>query len=115
MASSSRSISIAVILALLAVVRAITTSSMLQGRQTSITPIPLTKISSFKPYTWYASTAYCEPVNTLAWDCGPNCQANPSFKPIASGGDGVVTQFCKPFPLPHSFRYNALNLRPVTK
>ncbi|KAM5530142.1 hypothetical protein V8D89_014106 [Ganoderma adspersum] len=94
MASFSWSVSIA-LFALLAVVRAIPTSTTLtpQRRQTNIAPIPLGEISSFRPYTWYASTAYCEPADTLAWDCGPNCQANPSFKPIASGGDGVVTQF----------------------
>lgn len=98
MASSSPSVSIA-LLALLAVLHAIpiSTTPTPHRRQTNIAPIPLGEISSFKPYTWYASTAYCEPADTLAWDCGPNCQANPSFKPIASGGDGVVTQFCKLF------------------
>ncbi|KAI1796789.1 alpha/beta-hydrolase [Ganoderma leucocontextum] len=94
MASSPRFATIA-ILAALAAGRAIPTSTppAPQRREGDIAPIPLAEISSFKPYTWYASTSYCEPANTLAWNCGPNCQANPSFKPIASGGDGIVTQF----------------------
>ncbi|KAI0353777.1 lipase [Trametes cingulata] len=61
-------------------------------RQT-ITVLAQSQISSFKPYTHYASTGYCKPAATLAWNCGANCEANPTFFPIASGGDGVVTQF----------------------
>ncbi|KAI0833785.1 lipase [Trametes gibbosa] len=52
-----------------------------------------TQVASYKPYTNYASTAYCKPATTLAWSCGANCNANPSFVPVASGGDGQVTQF----------------------
>ena len=69
-------------------------------------------VSSYTPYTWYASAAYCSPASTLAWNCGSksrhcfgtpqcihqtvlaNCQQNPGFVPIASGGDSVVTQYC---------------------
>ncbi|KAI0741326.1 alpha/beta-hydrolase [Daedaleopsis nitida] len=58
-----------------------------------ISPVPLAQIGSFKPYTHYASTAYCQPSSTLNWTCGPNCDANPSFKPVNSGGDGAITQF----------------------
>ena len=65
----------------------------LQARQ-SITALGTTAIESFKPYTFFASAAYCQPAATLAWNCGANCQANPTFKPIASGGDGDGTQFC---------------------
>ena len=60
----------------------------------SITALSTTQISSFKPFTHYASTAYCNPSTTLTWSCGANCQANPTFEPIASGGDGSGTQFC---------------------
>jgi len=64
----------------------------LESRQ-SITALSTSQISSFTPFTFYASAAYCQPANTLAWNCGANCQANPSFHPIASGGDGDETQF----------------------
>ncbi|KAI0718043.1 lipase [Cerioporus squamosus] len=58
-----------------------------------ITNLTRAKIASFRPYTHYASTAYCQPNTTLTWSCGSNCEANPRFVPVASGGDGVVTQF----------------------
>ncbi|KAI0759597.1 lipase [Trametes elegans] len=61
-------------------------------RQT-ISVLSPSAIAVFKPYTHYASTGYCKPATTLAWNCGANCEANPSFLPIASGGDGVLTQF----------------------
>ncbi|KAH9848457.1 lipase [Lenzites betulinus] len=52
-----------------------------------------TQIASYKPYTNYASTAYCKPATTLAWNCGANCNANPGFVPVASGGNGLSIQF----------------------
>ena len=63
-------------------------------RQAAITALSTAQITAFRPYTHYASTAYCSPASTLAWDCGANCEANPTFEPVASGGDGAVTQFC---------------------
>ena len=62
------------------------------GNVTALSPA---QITSFRPYTHFASTAYCQPNTTLKWDCGPNCDANPTFQPVASGGDGVLTQFCE--------------------
>ncbi|CAL1714447.1 unnamed protein product [Somion occarium] len=64
----------------------------LEKRQT-ITALSAAQIASFKPFTFYASTGYCQPSATLTWSCGANCQANPSFEPLASGGDGSDTQF----------------------
>ncbi|PIL27924.1 hypothetical protein GSI_09959 [Ganoderma sinense ZZ0214-1] len=61
--------------------------------QASITALSTAQIDAFRPYTHYASAGYCSPASTLAWDCGRNCRANPSFKPVASGGDGESTQF----------------------
>lgn len=61
----------------------------------SITALSTSQISAFKPYTHYASTAYCTPASTLAWSCGANCKANPGFVPVASGGDGTSVQFCE--------------------
>lgn len=51
------------------------------------------QVAAFKPYTYYAGAAYCAPAKTIAWNCGANCNARSSFKPIASGGDGAVTQY----------------------
>jgi len=59
----------------------------------SITAISSSQIASYLPYTYYASAGYCTPSETLTWSCGANCQANPSFEPVASGGDGAVTQY----------------------
>ena len=40
-------------------------------RQSSnIIPLNLTQISSFKPYTFFASAAYCLPSTTSKWTCG---------------------------------------------
>ncbi|KAH9169451.1 lipase class 3 family protein [Lactarius sanguifluus] len=61
-------------------------------RQT-ITALSSSQIASFAPFTHFASTAYCNPSTTRNWSCGSNCQANPDFQPVASGGDGAGTQF----------------------
>ena len=60
----------------------------------TITVITGAQVDAYTPYTHYASTGYCNPSVTLTWTCGANCNANPGFKPIASGGDGSTTQFC---------------------
>lgn len=60
----------------------------------SITALLTAQIDAFTPYTWFASTGYCAPAETLAWDCGTNCEANPDFEPVASGGNGDSTQYC---------------------
>ena len=40
-------------------------------RQTaSVTPLSPNQIASFKPYTFYASTGYCQPSHVLNWSCG---------------------------------------------
>jgi len=75
----------------LAAATAIPTSNLV-ARQ-SITALSTTQIEAFKPYTFYASAGYCNPSTTITWTCGANCQANPSFEPVASGGDGDETQF----------------------
>ncbi|TDL26724.1 alpha/beta-hydrolase [Rickenella mellea] len=68
-------------------------SAPLLGARQSITALSSTQISSFKPFTFFASTAYCQPSTTLTWSCGANCAANVGFIPTASGGDGSDTQF----------------------
>ncbi|KAF8439937.1 Alpha/Beta hydrolase protein [Boletus edulis BED1] len=73
-------------------VTAVRANPSLSARQ-SITVLTTSQIDYFTPYTWYASTAYCTPSQTLAWNCGANCEANPDFKPVASGGDGNSVQY----------------------
>ncbi|KAN0088313.1 Alpha/Beta hydrolase fold [Tylopilus felleus] len=73
-------------------VTAVQATPALTARQ-SITVLTTTQIDYFTPYTWYASTGYCTPAQTIAWDCGTNCEANPDFKPVASGGDGDSVQY----------------------
>ncbi|KAI0353775.1 lipase [Trametes cingulata] len=63
------------------------------GPQQPVTVLPSDQVSAFKPYSHYASAAFCPPASTLSWDCGVNCDSNPSFIPVASGGDGAVTQY----------------------
>ncbi|KAF9055682.1 lipase class 3 family protein [Panaeolus papilionaceus] len=62
-------------------------------KRQSITALSTSQISSFKPFTFFASAAYCQPANTIAWNCGANCAANSDFIPTASGGDGSSVQF----------------------
>ncbi|EJF64333.1 lipase [Dichomitus squalens] len=62
-------------------------------KRQSITSVSQSQIDSYTPSAWYAAAGYCEASATLAWNCGTNCQGNPSFKPIASGGDGSDVQF----------------------
>ncbi|KAH7918457.1 alpha/beta-hydrolase [Leucogyrophana mollusca] len=71
---------------------AVQASPSLFGRQ-SITALSTTQIDSYTPYTYYASAGYCTAAQTLAWDCGTNCEANPTFKPVASGGNGDSVQY----------------------
>ncbi|KAG6827784.1 hypothetical protein H0H92_010477 [Tricholoma furcatifolium] len=52
-----------------------------QAITTTFTTLTTPQISAFKSFTLYASTAYCQPDQTLAWSCG------------ASGGDGDDVQF----------------------
>ncbi|CAK5278174.1 unnamed protein product [Mycena citricolor] len=64
-----------------------------QSADANITALTDAEIDLFTPYSYYAAAAYCPPNTTLAWNCSTNCDANPGFKPIASGGDGGATQF----------------------
>ncbi|KAF8651855.1 hypothetical protein AX16_004629 [Volvariella volvacea WC 439] len=71
---------------------AVRAAPTLETRQ-SITALSTAQISSFKPFTFFASTAYCSPSTTIKWNCGANCNANAGFVPVASGGDGSSVQF----------------------
>ncbi|KAF8902705.1 alpha/beta-hydrolase [Mucidula mucida] len=67
-------------------------ASFIETRQ-SITTLSPSAIAAFKPYTLYASTAWCNASVTLTWTCGRNCDANPDFKPVASGGNSDSVQY----------------------
>ncbi|KAG9224176.1 hypothetical protein CCMSSC00406_0006844 [Pleurotus cornucopiae] len=69
-----------------------TLETSLFARQ-AISTLSTAQIASFKPFSFFASAAYCQPARTLAWSCGANCNANADFIPTASGGDGSSTQF----------------------
>ncbi|KAJ7227558.1 lipase [Mycena rebaudengoi] len=56
----------------------------------SITTLSAAQISAFKAYTFYASAGHYTSVSTLTWTCGVPCAANPTFEPVASGGDGTT-------------------------
>lgn len=73
-------------------VAAVQASPSISARQ-GITPLTTSQIDQFTPYTYYASAGYCTNTQTLAWDCGTNCNANPEFKPVASGGNGDSVQY----------------------
>ncbi|KAF9265891.1 alpha/beta-hydrolase [Marasmius fiardii PR-910] len=51
------------------------------------------QVTSFKPFTHYASAAYCPPSNISKWSCGEDCKANPTFEVVATGGDGSAVQY----------------------
>jgi len=59
----------------------------------NITTLSSTQISSIKPYTFFASVAYCNPRTISNWTCGEYCAANPDFIPEATGGNGNSVQF----------------------
>lgn len=80
------------IIAVFLVAAAVQAFPSINTRQ-SITALTTTQIDQFTPYTYYASAGYCTNTQTLAWDCGTNCDANPGFKPVASGGNGDSVQY----------------------
>ncbi|TEB33257.1 lipase [Coprinellus micaceus] len=59
----------------------------------AITALSTTEIAAFRPFTNYASSAYCPAAKLRTWSCGRNCLANPAFQPVAAGGDGNDIQF----------------------
>lgn len=83
-----------------------------------IAPISVGQEASFKPFTFFASAAYCSSSATKNWNCGgkhfvllallyeasllsfspERCDANAGFIPTASGGDGTDVQFCMSHP-----------------
>jgi len=70
-----------------------TLAAPLLPRQAQLQALSQAEISAFKPFTFYASASYCEPEKLLSWTCGENCLQNPTFQPIAAGGDGGDVQF----------------------
>ncbi|KAF9646506.1 lipase [Thelephora ganbajun] len=67
------------------------TESALEKRQ--IQTLSPGAVAAFKPYSYYAASAYCDASVLKTWTCGSNCNANSGFQPIAAGGDGAVVQY----------------------
>ncbi|KAH7102120.1 Alpha/Beta hydrolase protein [Auriculariales sp. MPI-PUGE-AT-0066] len=57
----------------------------------SATTLQSAQINSFIPYTHIAGAGYCQPANTLSWNCGIHCNATPGFVTTAVGGNGLGT------------------------
>ncbi|EKM50554.1 uncharacterized protein PHACADRAFT_213468 [Phanerochaete carnosa HHB-10118-sp] len=90
----ARSVSCLVLVAFAAVAQAAPRDfAAQQPIRTPIRALNDSQISAFRPYAFYASAGYCSPPTTLQWDCGTNCEATPSFIPVASGGDSDNVQF----------------------
>ncbi|KAI5123194.1 hypothetical protein M0805_003961 [Coniferiporia weirii] len=68
-------------------------ASPLNSKRQSITTLSSSQVSAFKPYSYFASAAYCAPNTTINWSCGDNCNGNAGFVPTASGGDGSDVQY----------------------
>lgn len=62
-------------------------------RHASVAALASRDVAAFRPYTPYASAAYCSAAATRAWTCGADCDANPAFVPTAAGGDGKGEQW----------------------
>ncbi|VDB87982.1 unnamed protein product [Peniophora sp. CBMAI 1063] len=58
-----------------------------------IRTLSLVEIAQLRPYTHYASAAYCHPDEVIDWSCEANCKANAHFQPFVSGGDGGAMQY----------------------
>ncbi|OJA08437.1 hypothetical protein AZE42_06541 [Rhizopogon vesiculosus] len=81
-----------IVLAVLLGAAIVNASPSFDTRQ-SITALTTSQIDAFTTYTYYASAGHCTNTQTLAWNCGTNCKANPDFKPVASGGNGDSVQY----------------------
>ncbi|KAG7086415.1 hypothetical protein E1B28_002370 [Marasmius oreades] len=51
------------------------------------------QVACFRPFTHYASAAYCPSQQIKNWTCGEDCRANPTFEVVDAGGDGAAVQF----------------------
>ncbi|KAK0490187.1 alpha/beta-hydrolase [Armillaria luteobubalina] len=88
----SLSLCLVLVLALPFVSASLLEESVLHRRQ-SITVLAPEQVAAYRPYTYFANAAGCKPSTTGNWTCGPPCEGNPDFKPIASGGNGDSVQF----------------------
>ncbi|KDQ19409.1 hypothetical protein BOTBODRAFT_102576 [Botryobasidium botryosum FD-172 SS1] len=52
-----------------------------------------TIIATFKPYTQFASAAFCSPSLTANWTCGEACDSRPGFTTYGAGGDSDNVQY----------------------
>ncbi|TFK69118.1 lipase class 3 family protein [Pluteus cervinus] len=84
--------SLKIAVALLSALAVSAVPTTLESRQ-SLAQLSTAQVSSFKPYSWFASSSYCSPSSIIRWNCGANCNANRDFIPVAAGGDGSSVQY----------------------
>ena len=91
-------------------------ASIVNAAPPSIIPLSSAQVSSYKPFTLFASAAYCKLDTTINWSCNgtsffwlwngrghrtfiastmADCKANSDFIPVASGGNGASVQYCR--------------------
>ncbi len=54
-------------------------------KRSDITTLGQAQIEEFKPYTFYAAAAYCNPSKTLTWSCGGSYHGSSSNAPEHMG------------------------------
>ncbi|THH12073.1 hypothetical protein EW145_g245 [Phellinidium pouzarii] len=66
-------------------------ASPLATKRQSITTLSTTQISAFKPFTFFASAAYCDPSTTINWSCGRYVGFDPSLNTVIAAHQGTNT------------------------
>ncbi|KAJ3511453.1 hypothetical protein NLJ89_g4086 [Agrocybe chaxingu] len=59
------------------------------SRRQSITPLSSSEIAAFKPFSYFASTAYCNPSVTINWSCGGYVGYSPSQESVIVAHQGT--------------------------
>ncbi|PFH49473.1 hypothetical protein AMATHDRAFT_63172 [Amanita thiersii Skay4041] len=77
----------AVLFSALSAVLVTVTSSALENRQGATSIISASEVAKYKPYTYFAAIASCEPEQTRPWKC-EKCKARSNFNLTESGGNG---------------------------
>ncbi|EJD47920.1 lipase [Auricularia subglabra TFB-10046 SS5] len=80
-------------LAVLALAPVAVLGAAILPRDDEVVPLESSQLTGFSPYAFFAASAYCDPILTTNWTCGPNCDGVADFIPTAVGGDGVFMQF----------------------
>lgn len=49
---------------------------ILEHLQETVETLSSARVSSYKPYTYFAAIAWCTPAQTIAWNCGCKYEAH---------------------------------------